>query len=248
VRKSKPVPPPRTSNVSQLLSLVHALNICFLAICHIKDDVLRSLASEEDVEDVIALYTEFFNCPGSSDSVSLKNQCPTLGISFADSSDETDPGIGIESTLPPNVLASNLGFPNGLPLTFNSHRHRGGLTPWDNPDIFEAAELSQNPQMEPISLHWHQLAGVHAITRMLFTENPNPGRCCGALVADEVGLGKTFQAATAMAFFSDLVIRQELRSTQAAPEPPIISKFPSSIGCSVETNAVFFSLQRPFHT
>lgn len=173
---------------------------------------------------MIALYTDFFNCPHSSDSVSLNNQQPTLELSLGESPDAAGLGIGVESTLSPSSLASNLGFPNGLPLTFSSHRHQGGLTAWDNPDLFEPDELMKNQQMEPISLHWHQLAGVHAIVRMLFTEKPAPGRCCGVLVADEVGLGKTFQAATAMAFFSDLVIRQELRNTQSAPKPPIIRK------------------------
>ena len=194
---------------------------------------MKSLASKEDVSDVIALYTDFFNCPQSSNSISLINQCPTLQLSFGESPDTTGLGIGVESTLSSQTLASNLGFPNGLPLTFNSHRHQGGLTPWDNPELFEPDQVTENTQMEPITLHWHQLAGVHSIVRMLFTEKPVPGRCCGVLVADEVGLGKTFQAATAMAFFSDLAIRQELRlgATQSAPDPPIISKFFLFVDC-----------------
>jgi len=195
------------------------------------------LASEEDVADVIALYTDFFSCPGPSESVSLDSQRPALQF-FAEPLGDTDPGIGVESTLPPETLSENLGFPGGLPLVFNSHRHRGGLSAWDHPELFETTEAAKNPQMEPIALHWHQLAGVHAVIRMLFTEKPAPGKCCGALVADEVGLGKTFQAATAIAFFSDLVIRQELRRTQLAPDPPIIRKLPAYVGVFSATDSV----------
>jgi TATA-binding protein-associated factor len=80
--------------------------------------------------------------------------------------------------------------------------------------------------MEPLALHWHQLAGVHAIMRMNFTKNPvSSDHRCGMLIADEVGLGKTFQAATTIAFLSDLVMCQKLSQSQPVTFPPIIRKF-----------------------
>ena len=62
---------------------------------------------------------------------------------------------------------------------------------------------------------------------MLFDEKPAPGKCLGVLIADEVGLGKTFQAATAIAFFLDVVIRQEIRKNGPTPDPPIIGNPPA---------------------
>lgn len=184
------------------------------------------MASKEDVTDVLALYTEFFNSPGTSESVSLINQQPTPGLHLGKSVRGGDPGIDIEGTLSPQEISKNLGFQQGLPLPFNTHRHRGGVSAWDRPDLFEPTSMAQDPEMEPIVLHWHQLAGVHAIIRMLFTKEPSLGKVCGVLIADEVGLGKTFQAATVVAFLSDLTFRQHMRKhkSQIIPNPPLIGK------------------------
>lgn len=119
----------------------------------------------------------------------------------------------------PHRLATNLGFKNLLPAYFNTHRHRGGITPWDNSDLFKGA-IEANPDMSPIALHWHQLAGVHAIIRKTFSKKAKPGATCGVLVTDEVGLGKTFQAGAMIALLSDLVRRQE----QELELPPMIRK------------------------
>lgn len=78
--------------------------------------------------------------------------------------------------------------------------------------------------MERLYLHWHQLCGVHAVVRINFTETPAPNRCCGVLIADDVGLGKTFQAAATIAFLSELYMRQMLRRSKSVPLPPIIGK------------------------
>lgn len=209
------------------------LFICHSGMCKTKNTALQQLASEENVADVIALYMEFFNTPPTADSVDLTNQQPLPGLESMLT--EGDPGIEIEASLSPHELSRRLGFNNGLPITFNTHRHQGGLSAWDHPGMFHADVVNQNAEMEAIVLHWHQLAGVHAIVRMLFTDNPTSttGEEArgGVLIADEVGLGKTFQAATTVAFLSDLRMRQHLRQNQPdlAPNPPIIGKcfFPS---------------------
>jgi TATA-binding protein-associated factor len=198
--------------------------LCIVSdMCKTNSSALQQLASEEDVADVIALYMDFFNTPPTADSVPLTNQQPLPGLQTMLT--EGDPGIEIEASMSEDDLSSNLGFPQRLPITFNTHRHGGGLSAWDHPGIFDPALLAQNPDMEPIALHWHQLAGVHAIIRMLFTKDPTP-RACGVLISDEVGLGKTFQAATTIAFLSDLKMRQNLRQTQPdlTHNPPLIGK------------------------
>ncbi|RDB15031.1 Protein CHROMATIN REMODELING 5 [Hypsizygus marmoreus] len=185
--------------------------------------MLQSLASEEDVADILNLYTDFFNVP--SDSAPLQEQQCTIGIQFGERVDGADPGTEYESTVPPNDLARNLGFVNGLPFLFNTYRHRGGLSAWDpaNADLFEGSNAALNPEMDRILLHWHQLCGVHSMIRMTFTATSAPDRCCGVLIADDVGLGKTFQAATTIAFLSDLRMRQMLLSEKKqVPLPPII--------------------------
>lgn len=181
------------------------------------------MASEQDISDVISLYVDFFNAPASVDSIALDEQHPTIGISL-DEVEGGDLGVQVEAKMSPEALSTDLGFRNNLPLLFNSHRHKGGLNSWDsaNTSLFEPTVAAMNADMEPIKLHWHQLAGVHAILRMNFTAEPDTSRPNGVLVADEVGLGKTFQAATVIAVLSDL----NMRKSMMAKLPPIIERAP----------------------
>ncbi|GLB33117.1 putative helicase [Lyophyllum shimeji] len=192
----------------------------------VNSKMLSSLASEEDVADIINLYTEFFESPGRTDCTALQEQVPTIGIELPTSDDGTDPGVEVECSLPPEVLARNLGFTNGLPLLFNSYRHRGGLSAWDaaNTHAFEPSKAANDPEMEPIALHSHQLCGVHSIVRMNFSPKPAPDSPCGTLVTDDVGLGKTFQSAATVAFLTDLHTRQTFPGAKSAMLPPIIRK------------------------
>ncbi|PPQ93015.1 hypothetical protein CVT25_006099 [Psilocybe cyanescens] len=186
---------------------------------------LKSLASQEDIEDLVNLYEDFFNTPDPLDSVALQDQHPITALKVGGFDDGADLGVEVESKMTPEELARNLGFPpSRLPIPFNLYRHKGGITPWDSshPNQIKP-ELAQNDsQMEPISLHWHQLAGVHALMRMNWTAKANTTRPCGALIADEVGLGKTFQAATVIAFLSDVAMRQKL----SRPLPPLLFNTP----------------------
>jgi hypothetical protein len=88
--------------------------------------------------------------------------------------------------------------------------------------MFEPSKAQENPDMIRIALYWHQLSGVHALLRMLFGPDPDPEHCLGALIMDEVGLGKTFLATTLIIFLTDLVMRQKL--TVKVPMPPIIGE------------------------
>lgn len=195
-------------------------------ICKVNSQALSSLATETDVTDVINLYHEFFSV--NQDGEAPSQVCePQLPISFGTTDNDVDPGIEVEATMKPESLSLSLGFKDGLPLLFNTLRHKGGLSPWSNPDIFtppaSRGDLSSKPRkggnLEPLTLFWHQLAGVHAIVRMNFHPTRSSSRFNGTLIADEVGLGKTFQAATVVVFLADLVMRQKC----GHPLPPIIS-------------------------
>lgn len=177
--------------------------------------------------EIINLYTDFFNAPDVADSVPLHEQHTSIDIQLGDK--VGDLGVEVEATMPPDTLAANLGFSKGLPLLFNHYRHRAGLSAWDpvNDELFSPEAAAKNPDMEPIVLHWHQLVGLHSIIRMNFSSEPVPNKTFGCLIADEVGLGKTFLSAIIIAFLSDVVTRQSMMQ-QSLPQPvtlpPILSK------------------------
>ncbi|KAF8951749.1 P-loop containing nucleoside triphosphate hydrolase protein, partial [Flammula alnicola] len=189
-------------------------------------EMLRSLASEQAVQDIILLYREFFDNPlNAADDVPLVDRQKPIQIPFGDSVDGADTGAEYEAKIPPKALATNLGFVDRIPLLFNMHRRTDGLTPWSNPEAFQ---FQRDPpaELENLELHWHQLAGVHAIIRACFTPEPLDEHCAGVLVADEVGLGKTYQSATVIAFLADAVIRQVEELTVA----PLLESRPYLIG------------------
>lgn len=149
----------------------------------------------------------------------------TMGFKFAEVTDGADPGVEVEALMSPAVLARNLGFSpeTMLPPVFNHYRHTGGLNSWDEPSAFNDANPENLESLEPFTLHWHQLAGVHALIRMTFTPEPAPGHCTGVLVADDVGLGKTFQAITVIAVLAALI---HCQSTVKSKTPPIFVSNP----------------------
>ncbi|KAG6903164.1 hypothetical protein DXG01_000613, partial [Tephrocybe rancida] len=95
--------------------------------------------------------------------------------------------------------------------------------------------------MVPLRLHWHQLAGISAVIRMLFFPDPTKS-CGGALITDDVGLGKTFQAAGTIALLADIRERQQRHEAL----PPIIrTSFPTLLISRIYINdAAFQRLDR----
>lgn len=107
-----------------------------------------------------------------------------------------------------NMQASNFiyrfGFKSGLPIQFNTLRHTSGISPWDDPTPFAQDPIPDD--LVNFNLHWHQLAGVHSIVRSIFTEKPDATHTTGVLIGDEVGLGKTAQAVTLIAFLNQSIL------------------------------------------
>jgi SNF2 family DNA or RNA helicase len=180
---------------------------------------LKQLATEEDVSDLINLYHEYFDQdleeedePPISDALPENQKLNNCGGDF---------GMEEESGMTPSSLAISLGYRSGIPATFNPIRDRSGLTPWDDPTPFSNLKLDALPDnLTQIRLHWHQLAGTHSIMRSILSPNPNPSSVLGILIADEVGLGKTAQAISVIAFFMQAVFLQKTKRKL----PRILSK------------------------
>ncbi|KAG6914234.1 hypothetical protein DXG01_001539, partial [Tephrocybe rancida] len=120
---------------------------------------LKSISTQENVDDVINLYNELFATPVNDDP--LQDQLKTIAVSLTPSPDGKDPGVEVECTMSPMELAVLLAFPDGNPLLFNTYRHRGRLNTWINKEteaLFIPAAAEMNPDMVPLRLHWHQLA------------------------------------------------------------------------------------------
>lgn len=209
------------------LTLFHDCSHFVLELFNVDKASLQQLAKQEEVDEIFNYFAELIQDVTPSDTDPVIDEQPTLSIPFAERVDNADPGMEAEARVPPEELATDLGFHSNLPLLFNRYRHSAGLTAWDPKytQLFrdqESGKLSSD--LLPLILHWHQIAGVHAIIQKLFSSKPEPAYCPGILLADEVGLGKTFQAGTLVAFLSDLVLRQERNLTL----PPLIGKIPFS--------------------
>ncbi|KAF8166505.1 hypothetical protein BJ912DRAFT_1067891 [Pholiota molesta] len=147
----------------------------------LSNEMLKSLATEKAVQDVILLYREHFDNPSNvADDMPILESPQTLKNLFGTPVDGADIGAEFEAQMSPDLLAASLGFikrdgqPGGLPLLFNESRRTDGLTAWSNPEAFKYKGDKAPIELEPLALHWHQLAGVHAIIRTCFTKTADP--------------------------------------------------------------------------
>ena len=160
-----------------------------------------------DVDDLIQLYVQLItNAAEEASELPLLSPA-TLNIPFAEKVNGTDPGVEVEMGMSPDELAKELGFPDQLAFLFNKYRHAKGFSPWNNPSLF-SEENCTNSDIQPLCLHYHQLAALHAIVRKVFSEEAEDDMCTGVLLADGVGLGKTAVATSLMCFLSHIVMLQ----------------------------------------
>ncbi|KJA15384.1 hypothetical protein HYPSUDRAFT_207935 [Hypholoma sublateritium FD-334 SS-4] len=189
----------------------------------LSNEMIKSLATDDNVQAIMNMYREFFDNPQNSqnDNPVIEYHRNELGP-LEQSLNGGDTGVEYEARMSPTQLAENLGFFQDIPLLFNNHRRMDGLNPWTSPAAF--VENAQNiPFLVNLDFHWHQLAGVHAVIRICFAEKPSPNLCTGVLISDEVGLGKTYQAATVIAFLADAAMRQK---ATVHVMPPILRERP----------------------
>lgn len=181
---------------------------------------LAALASPEEVEELFRLYHDLFTTGSSEFEPVLPNDLDACGLTLRDAS-TVDLGVEVEAFMSPEQLVSKLGFKDARPFQFNKYRHRSGAVPWDAGSEALFSVGPSNDALQEIALHWHQLAGVHAIVRNVFKAEPSQARCAGVLCADEVGLGKTALAIAFLAFLSNTIWHKN----KGRPPPPILGLF-----------------------
>ncbi|KAF5309269.1 hypothetical protein D9611_015099 [Ephemerocybe angulata] len=185
----------------------------------ITKQALQALASHEDVSDLGHLYDTYFSDDAVDDSIARERHCGGE-VKFAEPVSGADHGVEIEAGMTPEQKRYNLGFHNGLPLMFNDKRHDMGITLWEYKACHEDGKA--DAMLENLTLHEHQIDGIHAIVRKIFTTEPSTREYTGILIADGVGLGKTLQAIGVIAFLVDVATRQLM----SHPIPPIIREQP----------------------
>ncbi|KXN84276.1 SWI/SNF-like matrix-associated actin-dependent regulator [Leucoagaricus sp. SymC.cos] len=177
-------------------------------ICKVPEKALKILASEEDVSDLLNIYHEYFEAYKEDEADHPIAELDPDKATLLD--EDGDFGMEMEAKVPTIEFWPRLGFKDGLPVSFNSHRHRAGITPWQDLSAFqlEPYEVMPEPLMR-LRLHWHQVAGVHSIIRKVFAKAKDPAHTTGVLVGDEVGLGKTAQCITVIAFLNQMIFLQK---------------------------------------
>jgi hypothetical protein len=212
--------------------------------CKITARALANLATEEDVSDLLNVYHEYFESnfededePAIPDVLPEREQL---------NSDEGDFGMEAEASMKYVSLLYQFGFPTGLPAQFNSRRHRSGVTPWEDPAPFKEERIPVG--LDKLTLHWDQLAGVHSILRSLFTKEKDATHTPGVLVGDEVGLGKTAQAITLIAFLNQSILGHNRHIPRVLGEffMPIFSHFKCRCHLS-QTSVVFLVVLKKSH-
>jgi TATA-binding protein-associated factor len=175
------------------------------------------LAKTEDVQEILALFEAHF-----SPDEQLPELVAPCSIPFAEPVKGADPGVEVEAGMSYDQLRSNLSLDkDGRLILFNQVRHIHRLTSWTSVGAAAFETRDRNPHLfKPIRMHWHQLAGTHAILRRFFTSKRSVTNILGMLIADDVGLGKSFMAALTAAFLIELGIRQ----TKNSPLPPLVRK------------------------
>ncbi|KAH6905669.1 hypothetical protein BKA70DRAFT_1225379 [Coprinopsis sp. MPI-PUGE-AT-0042] len=184
----------------------------------VKKAAFEALAAQEDVEDLRSLFQTVTGPAGAMPDIDI--------VQDNDSTEEVgddrgDLGVAFEATKNYSELALAMGLTRfGLLAMFNKVRHKHGLTAWTKagkPIFDEYEQGGQEGEFESIKFHWHQLAGMHATLRTIFTKEASL-HPSGVLIADEVGLGKTFLAIAVAVFVIQLGMQTSM--------PPIIRTFP----------------------
>ncbi|KAF5347354.1 hypothetical protein D9756_010005 [Leucocoprinus leucothites] len=200
-------------------------NLLFITVtgsCKVSTKALLTLATQEDVTELLNIYHDYFEANAEDDEEQPLVNSPLVEKHLH----EGDFGMEDEAAMSSELLAQRLGFLTGLPPQFNTHRHRAGISPWDSPETFAQEPIPA--ELSPLNLHWHQLAGTHSIIRSIFIQAKDAQHTKGVLVADNVGLGKTTQTITFIAFLNQAIY---LQSTNRGP-PPVLAERPFLAGAS----------------
>lgn len=163
------------------------------------------MANEREVAQTMALFHDSL----SRETVdgSMEQQDDAYGTIF-----DMDGDLGVEyfSKHSPETLYSILGFPHGRPIHWCHWKlATPGTSFWDQED----GEIAKAPvaplNASPLTLLWHQAAGVASMARRCFTEEPSATHLPGILLADAVGVGKTAQVMGFIAFVQSVWMAEQ---------------------------------------
>ncbi|KAG2059837.1 hypothetical protein BDR06DRAFT_1002927 [Suillus hirtellus] len=112
-----------------------------------------------------------------------------------------DLGIDNFRMLDDAALNRLLNFPDGWPALFACFRSLSRKSAWD--DSAEKDFVEGNPDMQQLSLLWHQHVGIASIVKKIWRKEEIHLGVPGILLADEVSIGKTAQVMGTIAFMID---------------------------------------------
>ncbi|GLB36948.1 putative aortic smooth muscle cell differentiation [Lyophyllum shimeji] len=211
-------PPCTVVSSSQDISFIGHTGLCKVAAVD-----LKNLATEEDVSDLLNLFDEYFEQEVNDHDILDPPAAENRDLNGVDG----DFGMELEAKMSPASLAISLGFRTGLPPSFNRYRHRSGITPWDDPQLFTKVNPDDIPEyLSKLRLHWHQLSGLHSIARSVFSREIVDAFIAGILIGDGVGLGKSAQAILFITLLMQVLYCQE-RNRKL---PRIIEEYPYLAG------------------
>jgi len=158
--------------------------------CRIPKKALENVATIKDVTSLYQTYDEYFD-GGLDDKV----EAPILEVVDFGSTMKTidcDFGMEMKASMSWEMLDQHLGLQKGVFPSFNFHRHRSEISPWDNEKLFMlSADDSIPSYLSILKLHWHQVTGIYSILQSIFSTDQSHPQVSGILVGDEVRLGKT---------------------------------------------------------
>jgi SNF2-related domain len=175
-----------------------------------KNLVLSIDTSAEEIEDLFHEYDAFYGLESDQPlELTIHEPAP---FTIVDPNLGCDPGVDQEVGLLREELCELLAFADGVPFLFNNYRDADGRNGWH-------PEFETLPTLKRFSLLHHQLVGVAAIIRHVFSTSKSS--CHGVLLADDVGIGKTIQSLAMIAFMAELTVKRD----RGLSVPPILSKF-----------------------
>ncbi|KAJ8581744.1 hypothetical protein M405DRAFT_846837 [Rhizopogon salebrosus TDB-379] len=175
-----------------------------------------SLAAAGDVDEIWTLYTQLFtvdSTPTHALQINLNDEEDLCQNHMWDDSD--DLGVDLFRSMDENTLNYLLQFPDGCPALFSGFRSKSGKSAWD--PMLAMAFVKNNPDMQPLSLLWHQTVGIASIVNKIWLCKENTDMLPGILIADEVGVGKTALSMGTIAVMMDAYWAQEFTAGRVKP-------------------------------
>jgi hypothetical protein len=179
----------------------------------IRKGLLATIATQEEIEELLALYNSHFEAIKSAYDIDGAEEGGELAADEEMNEALGDVGTEEETKKSAEDLAAVLGFPDLRPIEFNKVKFK-----YSTLDLWEPEHLQIEGQKEDVALVWAQLAGVSAMVRKTFYEKVRETVAPGVLLADVMGMGKSALVMSYMAF----VMQVYMAAQNEVQGPPIL--------------------------